>query len=368
MQSFSLLSLLAVPSFATKLLLPLYQYPAGTTWNPVFSTIEANPQLEFQIIINVDSGPGGPEPDSDFVTGTAKLNSYNNVVTLGYVHVLYGAASQAEVSQNVTDWAAWNSYTGANVSVDGIFFDETPNSEGSAGDNDVSFMQLAVSAATSAFGTHAHTIMFNPGSTVEHSEYYDLADYVVIFEEEAASYSASILTTNIPAGKANQSSILIPQFASTGTAAEAQSWLQAMVEAGVGSAHILDYDYIQATSSDAPAAIGSVASVLAGFQVVSSSSSRAAAIATPSSTTVAGPTGTVVTSSATNAAPASATMSSQSQTKAVSNSQTISSATAAASSADPTTDIAETSYDAEPTSYYPSHRHHHWMRARAAHL
>lgn len=364
MQSLSLLSLLAVPSFATKLLLPLYQYPAGTTWNPVFSSIEANPQLEFQVIINVDSGPGGPLPDSDFVTGTAKLNSYSNVVTLGYVHVLYGAASQAEITQNVTDWATWNSYTGANVSVDGIFFDETPNSEGSAGANDVSFMQSAVSAATSAFGTHAHTIMFNPGSTVEHAEYYDLADYVVIYENEAASYSASILTSNIPAGRANQSSILIPQFASVGTAAEAHSWLQAMSEAGVGSAHILNYDYIQATSADAPAGIESVASALAGVQGVLISSSTAAA-ASPSSTTIAAPTSTVATLSTSKAASTSTTVVS-SETEAGSSGQTTSSATEATYGADPTTAVAETSGDAEPTKYHP-HRHHHWMRAHGAH-
>lgn len=288
MRSRSLLFLFAASTFATKLLLPLYQYPEGTTWDPVYSAIEANPQLEFQIIINVDSGPGGSEPDSNFVTGTSKLNSYSNVQTLGYVHCSYGA-DQEGVDQNVTEWAAWNSYSGANVSIDGIFFDETPNTAG--GSDDVSFVQTAVEAASSAFGSHAFTSMLNPGATVEHDEFWTLADYIVIFESEASEYSASVLTTNIPSGKASQSSILIYDFASIGSASLADAWLQTMIEADVGSAHILNYDYIQATTAETPASIGSIAVVLAVAVNPAASSS-----VTTSATTIAPTTSTAALS------------------------------------------------------------------------
>lgn len=245
---------------ATKLLLPLYQYPEGTVWNNIYTSIASHPEVEFQIIINVDSGPGGSEPNSDFATGVSKLNSYPNVQTLGYVHVLYGDASTDEVAQNTTDWAAWNSYTEANTTICGIFFDETPNSEGS--DTDVTFMQTVVQDAASAFGDNLFISMMNPGSGVEHTEFWDIADFVVIFEDDASSYSSSILTANITPGKENQSAILIPEFASVGTSSEAQTWIQGMIGAGVGSAHILDYDYMEATSLDEPAPLESIAAAI----------------------------------------------------------------------------------------------------------
>lgn len=44
---------------ATQILLPLYIYPLTGVWDPVYDAIEANPDLIFRVIVNVDSGPGG---------------------------------------------------------------------------------------------------------------------------------------------------------------------------------------------------------------------------------------------------------------------------------------------------------------------
>lgn len=294
MQSFSFILAFAASTLATKLLLPLYQYPEGTTWDPVYSAIEANPDVEFQIIINVDSGPGGSTPDDNFVTGTSKLNSYSNVQTLGYVHCSYGADEEG-VAQNVTEWAAWNTYTEANVSIHGIFFDETPNT--ASGTNDVSFVQAVVEAASTAFGSNKFTSMLNPGATVEHDEFWTLADYIVIFEDEASAYSASVLTSNIPSGKASQSSILIYDFASIGSASLADTWLEAMIQADVGSAHILNYDYIDATTSETPASIGSIAVVLAA---VSPSTGSTSTVTTTSAAVTVAPTTTSSTKTKTS--------------------------------------------------------------------
>lgn len=294
MRSLTLLSLLPASSLATKMLLPLYQYPSATAYSSVYATIEANPQLFFQIILNVDSGPGGPKPDAAFADAASKMTAYPNVELLGYLHCGYGAASPDQVAKNASDWAAWNAYAGATVSINGIFFDETPNSQGSAGADDVAFMQTLVGSAKSAFGTHAYIGMFNPGSAIEHEEYWTLADYNVIFEDVASAYSDAILTTNIPAGKANQSSILIPEFASVGSETQAESWLQAMKQAGVGSAHILNYGYIQATSSVSPAPIGAVAKVLAAGAQVSSASASSSATAVVSSSTAKASSSTAV--------------------------------------------------------------------------
>lgn len=349
MQLISVFTIFLAQGLATKLLLPLYQYPEGTVWDTIYTSIAAHPQLEFQIILNVDSGPGGPEPNSDFATGVAKLNSYPNVETLGYVHVLYGEASTDEVAQNTSNWAAWNSYTAANTSISGIFFDETPNSQGSAGDNDVTFMRTVVEAASSAFGTHSFTSMMNPGSGVEHTEFWDIADYIVIFEDEASSYSSSVLTSNITPGKESQSAILIPEFAEVGTATEAKTWIQGIVEAGVASAHILDYGYIQATTLDEPAPLGSIAAALA-----SGASSGAATVATStvSKTTLS----TVVTTSKSVS------------TTVTSSSEPDTTTTRAVTTSAKSSEATSTSDDTPDATTSSTHHHHsHWGNSRFHH-
>lgn len=371
MQSFSFFLAFAASTLATKLLLPLYQYPEGTTWDPVYAAIEANPNVEFQIIINVDSGPGASTPDSNFVTGTSKLNSYSNVQTLGYVHCSYGADEEG-VAENVTQWAAWNTYSEANVSIHGIFFDETPNT--ASGTNDVSFVQAVVEAASTAFGSNKFTSMLNPGATVEHDEFWTLADYIVIFEDEASAYSASVLTSNIPSGKASQSSILIYDFASIGSASLADTWLGAMIQADVGSAHILNYDYIDATTSETPASIGSIAVVLAAVSP-SSSGSTSTVTTTTSAVTVAPTTTTTATSSTVSLSTTTKTSSSRSTTLVKSRTKKPSSTRSSGSTSVSPSDItvptpssssrasAPASHSAvpSPTSIGRHHGHHpHW--------
>lgn len=349
MQSLSLLGLFATTSFATKLLLPLYQYPSGTAYNPVYSAVEANPQVDFQIILNADSGPASSTPDSAYATAAAKLASYANVQLLGYVHCLFGETSTADVIQNATDWAAWNTYTGATISIDGIFFDETPNTQG--GTNDVSFVQTVVTGAAAAFGTHAFTSMLNPGASAEHSEFWTIANYIVIYEDVASEYSSTVLTTNIPSGKASQSSILIPQFADVGTASVAQSWLAAMVEAGVGSAHILNQDYIEAASDAAPIPLVSVAVALASIKVATSTAGLTSTVSPSSSSSIA-LTSTAIASSVTQATSPTTLYTSTTITTIVATSTDGSNVESSVSSS---------GHNAKPTTAGGRyHRHPHW--------
>lgn len=58
---FLLASLLASVQ-ATKVFIPLYVYPATwetpNPWQYIYDTIASHPDIEFQVILNVDSGPG----------------------------------------------------------------------------------------------------------------------------------------------------------------------------------------------------------------------------------------------------------------------------------------------------------------------
>ncbi|KAJ4389507.1 hypothetical protein N0V93_006977 [Gnomoniopsis smithogilvyi] len=262
-----------LPAEATKLLLPLYVYPSWQGWwDNIYAAIAANPNLEFQVIVNPSNGPGGSTPgyNSDYISGVTRLNSYPNVHTFGYVYTSYGSRSLADVNQDTSYWANWNTYTAANISINGVFFDETPNWTGNQGDNDVAYMTQATEYAHSLFDseTSAFELIYNVGQQSNHLEYFDddMADFVIVFENYADQYADTIIQNNVPAGLADKASILLHDFNDGNNplpSSYVQQWLQDFSNAGIGSAHILDYGYNQAQSTDAPAAISTVANILA---------------------------------------------------------------------------------------------------------
>lgn len=158
----------------------------------------------------------------------------------------------------MTQWNTWNA--DPKTSISGIFYDEIPNEEGNS--ESVEFLASQVKAARSTFGDHPFKSIFNPGATPESVKLYDSADYIVVFESEASSYDDAVLSNQIPAGKASQSSILIYNFASQGNGGQLEKWPQGMISAGVGSANILNTGYDEANDDGKPAGIGFVASVL----------------------------------------------------------------------------------------------------------
>lgn len=261
-----------VPAGATNLLLPLYVYPSWQGWwNNIYAAIAANPDLEFQVVVNPNSGPGGSTPgyNSDYISGVTKLNSYPNVHTFGYVHTSYGSRSVADVNQDTSYWANWNTYTAANISIHGIFFDEAPNWTGQQGSNDVAYMTQITEYAHSLFDSQTSNfeLIYNVGQQSNHLKYFDddMADYVVVFENYAAQFSSSALQNNVPAGLAEKSSFLLHDFNDENNplpASDVQEWLQQFSDASIGSAHILNYGYNQAQSASTPAAIGTVANIL----------------------------------------------------------------------------------------------------------
>lgn len=272
MKTVSLLVLLLSTStaLATKLLLPLYVYPSFEGWwDNVYTAIGNNPDVEFQIIINPSNGPGGSTPgyNSDWISGVAQLNAFPNVHTFGYVYTSYNARAETDVDQDTADWALWNTYGGANISVNGIFFDEAPNWTGGQGAGDVAYMTSITRYAESQFaGQSAFQVIYNTGANPVHPEYFVLADYTVVFENYATAFNSDVLDKNVPSGQADKASILLHDFMASKLPDEAvQDWLDQIVAAGIGSANILDYGYDQANSADKPADVESVAGFLSSY-------------------------------------------------------------------------------------------------------
>lgn len=275
-------ALCARPAHAlkTNILLPLYVYPVPGAWDHVYHAIEQNPTLEFQVVINPDNGPGpssGPVGyDDNWINATATINSYNNTRTFGYVHLTNGDEAVEAVVANITAWAAWGpaemvaANANANISMHGIFFDETP-------DNDTAYMQALVDATHDRLGA-AGQVIFNPGKAVLDDDYFSLADHVIVSEVTAATYrdaAASPPRENVASHHAAHAAILVYGFAGTtnagaagaggeygGTASELKKWLEGMVAAGIGSVNIINYGWDQSNTSDGPASVGNVAELL----------------------------------------------------------------------------------------------------------
>ncbi|KAF3268709.1 hypothetical protein TWF128_007079 [Orbilia oligospora] len=112
---------------------PLYSYPGdgAQDWAPVFKALNSSASTKFTIIINPDNGPGSGDPDINFQTGIKKLKSFSNAQVFGYVHQSYGKRPVADVQADLLAYAAWRA-PNIGITLDGIFFDESPDSAANA--------------------------------------------------------------------------------------------------------------------------------------------------------------------------------------------------------------------------------------------
>ncbi len=89
---FSLIFVL--PSTSLHIILPLYLYPdsSASAWGNITATVAAYPAVQWEIVVNPNSGPGTTSypTDPNIIAGIAKLNSYPNVHTVGYVDTAHG--------------------------------------------------------------------------------------------------------------------------------------------------------------------------------------------------------------------------------------------------------------------------------------
>jgi hypothetical protein len=231
---FAPLLFFALPTSSIFILLPLYVYPDSdaSAWAPVTSAIAAYPSVQWQIIINPDSGPGSPPtPDSNYIAGIAELNSYENVRTLGYVDTAHATRALADVKSDIDVYAEWAEYADANITVDGIFFDDAVNY---AIDTDYTYMRCAANYAYDKIPTDTTYVIFNPGA-VSPTQYFDYADTIVEFEDVYANYAGQTTIDTFPDGYVPQSGILVHDTPTDAT--NIQSLVDTMITDGVGAVY-----------------------------------------------------------------------------------------------------------------------------------
>ena len=233
------LLLLPLPlASAIDILLPLYLYPgdAATAWSPIFQTISTHPTTTFQIVINPNSGPGTPSllTDPNLITGISKLNAYPNVRTLGYVLTGYGHRANATVTADVDIYASWSasSQDGADIHLDGIYFDEVSNDATQANyDRMASFSRHARQSIRGA------KVVFNPGYRAP-EPLFASCDLMVEFEHPLADYEAEGVLAQIPRTFAGKSAVQIletPTTAGTDVAGLVAGLVAAMEQRGLGA-------------------------------------------------------------------------------------------------------------------------------------
>jgi hypothetical protein len=283
-RSLSILSL-ACGAVATGVLLPLYIYPStlfndgAANWRPLFSAI-ATPTntAPWIVVLNVDSGPGGSRApgnsDVNYINGTAQLNAFGHVTSVGYVHLLNGNASVASVEANLTAWASWSTFTAENISMQGIFFDEAIEASGISDGSNFDYLSGLITFARDAFAPKPITVVCNFGAKPA-DEYYQICDVIIAFESALNSggfppyQNLTTIQTNIPlASRRPASGIIINEF--QGTAANGspaneatlQSFIDTLKSSDVGWSYFCTEGYADGLTLP-PANLSNVAAFMA---------------------------------------------------------------------------------------------------------
>ncbi|KAK0615098.1 Spherulation-specific family 4, partial [Bombardia bombarda] len=172
-------------------LVPLYIYPTAESWEPLFSSARLHTGLDFVVVVNPNNGPGcHPTPDDNYMTALQRLSQLPNVKVLGYIYCSYGNRPSAEAEKEVRVYHGW---TDQGIRIDGIFFDEVP-----PGLEHLDYMaDISTTARTILLGLLV-VIVYNPG-IFTNREFYSLADFIVVFENQAAEWDSDYVRANLVA-------------------------------------------------------------------------------------------------------------------------------------------------------------------------
>lgn len=211
----------------TFVILPLYIYPTETAWEGIFKSIQANPNLNFSIVVNPSDGPGAPPyPVPEYITGISQLNAYPNVQLHGYVHTTEATRSQIDVMADIKVYAGWKNYADADIHMAGIFFDEAPSTWTQTA---FDYMENVTRYAKTIMGPGFNNVIFNPGVLAD-CRYYDIADTINAFENYHSAYISSSTAAGVPAAYRSRSTAMIHGY--KGSTEDLGSLVQDLIVSG----------------------------------------------------------------------------------------------------------------------------------------
>ncbi|KAL8687651.1 MAG: hypothetical protein Q9218_006238 [Villophora microphyllina] len=201
-------------------------FGGSPSWSNVTAAVAANPEVEWQIVVNPYSGPGPYPPDPNYITGLSKLNSYRNVITLGYVATNYTRTPYSTLSSQIDVYTSWVEYSPANISVGGIFFDEVSNT---AADDVFAYYKKAADYAHAHVPSEVTPVIFNPGAPTP-AQLFDYADTIVQYENTFSSYRDVATIATFQPGFNDQTAVIVYNTPST---ADVKSLVRSMVQQGI---------------------------------------------------------------------------------------------------------------------------------------
>lgn len=181
--------------------------------------------------MNPNSGPGASAcpngNDTNYINSIAKLNSIPNIKTLGYVHTATSSTCgsngkaicvctqpQSAIEANITTYQNWptagcSNKNNKDIHVDGIFFDEAPSNSSC-----LSYMRNITNFAKQTL-TRGSTSLFNAGVEIQATAYWDIADYINVFENnEAALRTVNVTKLTGNGDYAKQSTLIVYGYTS----------------------------------------------------------------------------------------------------------------------------------------------------------
>jgi hypothetical protein len=239
------LLLLSIPHvLASYITFPIYISPSLKAWAPLYTAISSTPQVLFQIIINVSSGPGnGVYPSWNWIQALSILRSYPNVQLIGYDHISYCSRSISLVEADVATYANWATYSNASAKIavngihlDGIFFDEAPEAYTALC---FAYLTNITTYARSLFPGGGH-INLNPGILCD-SRYFPLVDTVNVWEDSYSHFKAATAINNIPKNETSKSTVIIYSF--SGNTNTQKSLVNEIAAAGLAGMFITTTEY-----------------------------------------------------------------------------------------------------------------------------
>ncbi|KAH7400446.1 spherulin 4-like cell surface protein [Cadophora sp. MPI-SDFR-AT-0126] len=196
------------------ILLPLYIYPeTNSSWMPLFRAIESRPQLKFIVVVNPSSGPGSTTfPDVQYSSEIEKLNSYQNVQTIGYVRTDYANRNITTVLFEISTYAGWASNS-SGLAMHGIFFDEAPHQFVPEA---VEYMHTVGQAVKDANGLQGDKIVVRNPGVVPDTRFNDTnTDITVVFEQSYSVYTDLVKSLVALPGDRSQYSYMINSIPSS---------------------------------------------------------------------------------------------------------------------------------------------------------
>ena len=221
---------------ALSLLVPLYVYPGThhSAWKPLLDSIEDNPHIQYNVIINPNSGPGSDHyPDANFKAGLQVLNAFSNVRTLGYVDTSLAKRDIKIVNREIDSYANWASYKNGNITVQGIFFDNVSTTDSQS----VYHYYERLGDYTHSHDNNIPYVIFNPGIPAP-AQLYGYCDTMVEFEGAYISYNTKFSFNDLPRSSKlrGQSAVILNNLPLNG--ADVGALVQKMGSEGMGMTYV----------------------------------------------------------------------------------------------------------------------------------